>query len=110
LAGTNRLELSARLVERDALRYTPAGVALLDFKVEHASEQVEAGAPRQVTLEMSCLAVERDARLIAQAPLGSAMELSGFVAPRAKSSRSIVLHVTDFEFSQGDQDGHVRQG
>jgi primosomal replication protein N len=109
LAGTNRLTLSGRLVERDALRYTPAGIALLDFKVEHDSEQVEAGAPRQVRLEMSCLAAERDARLLAQAPLGTAVELSGFVAPRGRSSRSVVLHVTEMEFGQGEQDGHIRQ-
>jgi primosomal replication protein N len=110
LAGTNRISLSARLVERDALRHTPAGIALLDFRVEHASEQMEAGEPRQVKLEMSCLAVERDARLLVQAPLGTPMELAGFVAPRGRSSRSLVLHVTRIEFRQGDQDGHVRQG
>jgi primosomal replication protein N len=110
LSGTNRLHLSARLVERDALRYTPAGIALLEFRVEHVSEQVEADTPRQVKLEMSCLAAERDARLLSQAQLGIEMELAGFVAPRGRSSRSLVLHVTEIEFRQGDQHGHVWQG
>jgi primosomal replication protein N len=109
LAGTNRLALSARLVARDALRYTPAGIALLDFMVEHESEQREAGTLRQVKLELRCLAAERDARLLAQAPLGTPMELAGFVAPRGRSSRTVVLHVTQFEFRQGDQDGNDGQ-
>ena len=34
----NRLVLSARLVERGALRYTPAGLPALDFELKHESE------------------------------------------------------------------------
>jgi len=43
----NRVELSGRLLELGALRYTPAGLAALEFKLAHESEQDEAGAKRK---------------------------------------------------------------
>jgi len=57
----NRLELSGRLLERGALRLTPAGLAALEFKLAHESEQDEAGGKRKVHAE---LAAEGDARAV----------------------------------------------
>jgi len=96
--GVNRLALDATVVDRGDLRHTPAGIPLLDFRLEHESEQTEAGMARQVRLEVACLATEREARLLAAAPLGAKVELRGFLAPRGRSSRQLVLHVTSFEF------------
>ena len=98
MPDTNQLALAGRISELDVLRHTPAGIALLDFRVEHESEQAEAGATRQVRLEVACLATEREARLLAAAPLGAKVELKGFLAARGRSSRQLVLHVTSFEF------------
>jgi len=98
LVDTNQLALAGRISELDALRHTPAGIPLLDFRLEHESEQTEAGMARQVRLEVACLATEREARLLAAAPLGANVELRGFLAPRGRSSRQLVLHVTSFEF------------
>ncbi len=98
MPGTNRITLSGRITGLDALRYTPAGVALLDFRIAHESEQAEAGGMRQVRLEVACLAAEREARLLAAAPLGAEVEIEGFLAPRGRSSRQPVLHVTSFAF------------
>ena len=42
----NRVELSGRLLELGALRYTPAGVAAVEFRLGHESEQDEAGGKR----------------------------------------------------------------
>jgi len=47
----NRLVLAATLVERGALRYTPAGLAALDMLLKHESEVSEDGLPRKVSLE-----------------------------------------------------------
>ncbi|MCU0896031.1 MAG: primosomal replication protein N [Burkholderiales bacterium] len=98
MADTNQLALAGRISELDALRHTPAGIALLDFRIAHESEQTEAGTARQVRLDVACLATEREARLLAAAPLGAKVALRGFLAPRGRSSRQLVLHVTSFEF------------
>jgi primosomal replication protein N len=97
----NRLTLAGRLTARDALRHTPAGVPVVSFTVGHASRQAEAGAERGVELELACVAVEGLAKAVAAAPLGIGLELAGFLAPKAKSRRQLVLHVTEVEFVEG---------
>ena len=97
----NRLELSGRLLELGALRYTPAGVAAVEFKVGHESEQDEAGARRKVQAEIGAIAFETQARLVAGRPLGSVVKLQGFLSAKSKRSKKIVLHVTNIEFIEG---------
>ena len=105
----NRLTLAGTLAARDALRYTPAGVPIVSFQVAHASRHHEAGAAREVEMEMACVAVEELARLIAAAPLGAAVVTAGFLARKGKSSRQLVLHVTELEFKEGDRDASSQQ-
>lgn len=96
----NRFVVQGRLAERDALRHTPAGVPILNFRIAHASQQIEAGANRQVEFELACIAVEEKARLLSAAALGSGMRLTGFVAPSGRSGRQLVLHVHEIEFKE----------
>jgi primosomal replication protein N len=98
LSNANELTLTGRITERDALRHTPGGIALVNFRVVHESEQIEAGASRQVGAEVACLAVEEQARLVVAAPLGSNVEVSGFLAAKGRSGRQLVLHVKRIEF------------
>jgi primosomal replication protein N len=97
----NRFELSGRLLELGALRYTPAGVAALEFKLAHESEQDEAGAKRKVQAEIGAIAFEAEARLIAGRPLGSEVKLQGFLSAKSKRSKRLLLHVTNIEFTEG---------
>jgi primosomal replication protein N len=98
LSSANELTLTGSITERDALRHTPAGIALVDFRIVHESEQIEAGASREVTAEVACLAVEEQARLVVAAPLGSSVEVSGFLAAKGRTGRQLVLHVKRIEF------------
>ncbi len=98
----NRLELSGRLLELGALRHTPAGVAALEFKLAHESEQEEAGGKRKVEAEVSAIAFEAEARLIAGRPLGSEVRLAGFLSAKSKRSKKLMLHVTKIEFVEGE--------
>ncbi len=67
----NRLVLSARLVERGALRYTPAGVPALDLSLQHESEVSEDGHPRKVSLEIRALAIGAITQPLSALALGS---------------------------------------
>ena len=98
----NRLELSGRLLELGKLRHTPAGVAALEFKLAHESEQDEAGGRRKVQAEIAAVAFESQARLIAGRPLGSALRVQGFLSAKSSRAKRLVLHVTDIEFVEGD--------
>jgi primosomal replication protein N len=97
----NQVELSGRLLERGALRHTPAGLAALEFKLEHESEQDEAGARRKVQAEIGAIAFEANARLVAGRPLGSEMKLQGFLSAKSRRSKKLMLHVTHIEFVEG---------
>ena len=97
----NRLELSGRLLELGALRHTPAGLAALEFKLAHESEQDEAGTKRKVLAEIGAIAFETEARLIAGRPLGSEVRLQGFLSAKSKRSKRLMLHVTNIEFMEG---------
>ncbi len=94
--ATNRAELSGVLIERQALRYTPAGIAVLDARLGHGSEVLEAGHPRRIEFEAALRfsgAVATRAEALAP---GDRIVVSGFLAARRKLSRSLVLHVTEF--------------
>ena len=105
----NRLTLACQLAARDVLRYTPGGVPIVRFTVGHASRQVEAGAERGVELELACVAVEDEAKVIAAAPLGIGLQLAGFLAPKARLGRQLVLHVTEIKFVEGVAHAPTRQ-
>ena len=102
MASQNRLELSGRLLELGKLRHTPAGVAALEFKLTHESEQDEAGGRRQVHAEIGAIAFEAQARLLAGRPLGSPVRVQGFLSAKSKRAKRLVLHVTNIEFVEGD--------
>jgi primosomal replication protein N len=97
----NQLVLSGKLIELDALRYTPAGIPVVNFRLSHASEQIEAGAKRAVQCEVAGLAFEREARLMAAARPGMQVKVTGFLAGKSRDSKQLVLHATNIEFVEG---------
>ena len=102
MAQANRVTVSGRLIELDALRHTPAGLPVMKFRLQHDSTQIEAGAARKVSCEIAAVAFEREATLLAAAKLGSNVNITGFLAARSRTSRSVVLHATEVEFKEGD--------
>ena len=102
MAQANRVTVAGRLIELDALRYTPAGVPMLKFRLQHDSVQTEAGGERKVSFEIAAVAFEREARLLASAKLGSSVKVNGFLAARSRSSRAPLLHATQVEFAEGE--------
>jgi primosomal replication protein N len=94
----NRTELAGIIQERGALRYTPAGIPVLEFQVIHESEQNEAGGRRRVRCEIACVALGPTALLIKEAPPGSEIRVSGFLAARSLKRKTPVLHVTEVEY------------
>jgi primosomal replication protein N len=103
--GANQVCLGGRLVERSALRHTPAGLPVLEFRIAHASRQLEADVARQVECEVAAVALGQAGELLAAAPLGIAVVASGFLAARGVRARQLVLHVTKIEFLEGRDNG-----
>ena len=93
----NRLILRASFASKEQLRFTPAGIAVLSFTVDHNSTQNEAGQPRNVALSLDCVAVGEMAKSLDHVATGRDLELSGFLSNRSNKSRWVVFHVTEFE-------------
>ena len=73
----------------------------LNFRIGHASEQMEAGNPRNVRLEIDAVALGEVAEQMSRAPLQAEFRFEGFLALRSKMSRLPVLHVNRFELNRG---------
>ena len=81
------------------MRYTPAGIAVLNFAVEHESIQAEAGQTRNVALTLDCVAIGENARTLDETSEGKTLGFSGFLGNRSNKSRWVVFHVTEFELT-----------
>jgi primosomal replication protein N len=92
----NRLLLTAQLVERAAMRYTPAGLPALDVGLKHESELSENGLPRKVSMEMRAVAIGEVTQALATMTLGDAALFAGFVTS-ARNGRGLLFHITTVE-------------
>jgi primosomal replication protein N len=92
----NRLLLSAQLVERAAMRYTPAGLPALDVGLKHESELSENGQPRKVSMEMRAVAIGEVTRKLTAMSLGDAAVFAGFITS-ARNGRGLSFHITSVE-------------
>ena len=91
----NKLVLSGTVTAIDALRYTPAGLPLLCFVIQHASENIEAGLKRKVECEVQAILLGELANT--HIPLNSAIKAAGFLAKRSAKSTQLVMHIQKIE-------------
>ncbi len=92
----NRLILSAALVERGVLRYTPAGLPALDLQLKHESELMEDGVARKVLMELRAVAIGAITQALGSMALGEAGLFGGFLAA-ARNGRGVLFHITSVE-------------
>ncbi len=101
----NRLRIDGQVVERGAVRYTPAEIPVIEFRLQHESEQMEGGGKRKVDCEIACVALGALANLLSGMNAGSLCSATGFIAAKSLKNRSLVLHVTAIEFKEGINHG-----
>ena len=97
----NQLRIRGKAVAKSALRYTPAGVAVLEASFEHEGSVTEATAERTLAFEFSAFALGAVAQALDREPLGKPMMLEGFIAPRTRRSTRLVMHITEYKASEG---------
>jgi len=101
----NRIELSGVISRLQALRHTPAGIPVVEFRLKHESEREEAGGRRKVNAEIDAVAFEAQARLLAASALGRPLRAEGFLCAKNRRSSKPVLHVTNIEFIGKETEG-----
>jgi primosomal replication protein N len=92
----NHVLLTARIIERKALRYTPAGLPALDLVLEHESDVTEAQLARKVKLDIKAVAIGSIAEQLNRQETGVPLCFAGFLgAPR--NGRGVLLHITEIQ-------------
>ena len=92
----NHVAIKACIAEAQALRFTPAGVPAIELRLEHSSQQQEAGQMRDVNAVMKAVAFGAMAERLARQPIGSLWCFTGFLAT-PRNGKHPVLHVQDIQ-------------
>ncbi|MRW87765.1 primosomal replication protein N [Pseudoduganella sp. FT26W] len=92
----NQLQFIALIAERDAMRYTPAGMPIVNAVLQHRSQQMEAGIARLSEFEISAIAAGEISGRFSQTPLAGLYQFTGFLNKKSRNSKSLVFHIIDF--------------
>ena len=87
----------------EPLRYTPAGIPLLSFVIQHASDQMEGGMKRKVECEVNAVAMGSIA--LKALKLGASIEVTGFLGKRSLKNTQLVMHINEIEHKLGVYNG-----
>ncbi|MEB0031765.1 primosomal replication protein N [Undibacterium sp. RTI2.1] len=93
----NQLKVVASIVEKSALRFTPAGIPIASAVLIHSSKQTQANAQRVVDFEINALAAGEISKRFMEIELGVVMQFTGFLSRKNRNSKSLVFHITEFE-------------
>jgi primosomal replication protein N len=95
----NTLVISGVVLAIEPIRYTPAGIALLSFVLQHASEQMEAGFKRKIECEVNAVALGDLADIFKKQniQIGDNIKAKGFLAKRSAKSTQLVMHIVKLE-------------
>jgi primosomal replication protein N len=85
----NRLTIVAVVAERSEIRYTPAGVPVVELALDHRSTQDEAGHPRRVECRLRAKALGETARALTAVPVGTTLRCGGFIARRHRAGTEV---------------------
>ena len=91
----NEVALSGEITAIEPLRYTPAGIPLLSFRLAHRSRQTEAGLKRQVECELGGVAMADVAVAMARLQPGQNVKVTGFLNRKNRMSQQLILHATE---------------
>ena len=93
----NRFQCVAVIISREALRYTPAGIPVVNLTLQHESQQREAGIERLISLEMAAMGAGDISVKLDRSEMGEPYQFTGFLARKNRNSKSLVFHITDIE-------------
>ncbi|HZZ12271.1 MAG TPA: primosomal replication protein N [Paraburkholderia sp.] len=93
----NRLQLTASVVEREPVRYTPAGVPIASCTLHHRAEVVEAGIARQIELTLPAVAAGVVSGKLESIAMGVETLFTGFMAKKSRNARTLVFHITELQ-------------
>ena len=96
----NQLTLHGLVLSTKPVRYTPAGIAVVELALQHQSVVEQAQAQRQLNFEIDAMAMGEVAYALTAVAVGDVLLINGFIAPLRQSSSRLVLHIQSFQNQQ----------
>ena len=93
----NAVTLTGEIAAADALRHTPAGIPVVEFRLHHRSQQIEAGLKRDVECEVACVALGAPATELSRVKAPAKASVTGFLNRKNRMSAQLVLHATQID-------------
>lgn len=93
----NNLRFQGLVLSAQPIRYTPAGIAVIELELQHQSVVEQAQVQRQLSFDIHAIAMGDVAYALSAVAIGDALDIEGFVAPLRKSSSRLVLHIQKFQ-------------
>ncbi|OWY38470.1 primosomal replication protein N [Xenophilus sp. AP218F] len=97
----NRLALTATVEREEALRYTPAGLPVVEMWLRHQSRQTASGFERDVACEIQAILIGEDGRKLSGKLAGKTVNVTGFLSQRGLRNPRLVLNIEFVEFVKG---------
>ena len=97
----NHLCLTGVLAEKDARRFSPAGVAFCNAVLKTEGKVTENGVDRRVAFEMPIIAAGEMAYRLESLPLNVHALFGGFLAPKSQRHKALVFHIQSIELLKG---------
>ena len=95
--ATNTVVLEGIVINRDALRATPGGTAVLNLTLKHESQQREGQQDVTVEIEMNAVAFAEVAEALNALKLNDNISVKGFLSRKNRYSPTPILHITQFK-------------
>jgi primosomal replication protein N len=93
----NHLTLTAILVSKDAIRFTPAGIPVMHCQLEHSGQVNEVGVPRKIQMSVEAITIGPIQKDLERMDLGTQAVFEGFLAPKTLRNQRLVFHITHIQ-------------
>ena len=93
----NQFTLTAALVSKDAIRFTPAGLPVIYCQLEYGGEVMEVERPRKIQMSVEAIAIGPIQKGLEQMDLGAEAVFEGFLAPKTLRNQRLVFHITHIQ-------------
>lgn len=90
----NDFRLTAKLVSKKTIRFTPAGQQILECQLMHFGTVVEAGIEREVTLNLLAIVMGSEVQTLEFIAVGETRNFQGFMAHQNIRRQALVFHIT----------------
>ena len=91
----NDYSLFGEIIHLETVRFTPAGIPVLNLRIRNESEQNEAGLKRIINVDIESVVIGELANN--DFKVGNKFSFFGFFDKRSKKSTHLVFHITQIK-------------